>query len=219
MSMIIVKISSDVTLKAFLTSTAAGIGQSRDKVTSLFKLFKMSHLLIMKTVITIMIIMASNQGERSQGKDDFSNCHKHKLGYLIIISFCHYYQWWSWWSWWSRSLWVWGRHSSILPYRGKNWGKNYDYKRVFVNTNDQLTNYLEKLGYFSNPPKKSSSNFFWVAQDLFLVQLILIMQKITKKSLFGHFLGYPPKMHYSALQCSAMYWSANAWIIHSRWVK
>ena len=29
--------------------------------------------------------------------------------------------------------------------------------------------------------------------------------KITKKSLFGHFLGYPPKMHYSALQCSAMY--------------
>ena len=92
MSMIIVKISSDVTLKAFLTSTAAGIGQSRDKVTSLFKLFKMSHLLIMKTVITIMIIMASNQGERSQGKDDFSNCHKHKLGYLIIISFCHYYQ-------------------------------------------------------------------------------------------------------------------------------
>ena len=84
---------------------------------------------------------------------------------------------------------------------------------------DQLTNYLEKLGYFSNPPQKSCSNFFWVAQDLILVQLILIMQKITKKSLFGHFLGYPPKMHYSALQCSAMYWSANAWIIHSRWVK
>ena len=88
-----------------------------------------------------------------------------------------------------------------------------------LNTKDQLTNYLEKIGYFSNPPKKSCSNFFWVAQDLVLVQLILIMQKITKKSLFGHFLGYPPKMHYSALQCSAMYWSANAWIIHSRWVK
>ena len=52
---------------------------------------------------------------------------------------------------------------------------------------DQLTNYLEKLGYFSNPPKKSGSNFFWVAQDLILVQLILIMQKLTKKSLFGHF--------------------------------
>ena len=73
------------------------------------------------------------------------------------------------------------------------------------NTYDQLTNYLEKLGYFSNPPKKSCNNFFWVAQDLIMVQLILIMQKITKKSLFGHFLGYPPKMHYSALQCSAMY--------------
>ena len=70
---------------------------------------------------------------------------------------------------------------------------------------DQLTNYLEKLGYFSNPPKKSCNNFFWGAEDLILVQLILIMQKITKKSLFGHFLGYPPKMHYSALQCSAMY--------------
>ena len=34
--------------------------------------------------------------------------------------------------------------------------------------------------------------------------------KITKKSLLGHFLGYPPKMHYSALQCSAMYCSVNA---------
>ena len=74
----------------------------------------------------------------------------------------------------------------------------------------QLTNYLDKLGYFSNPPKKSCSNSFWVAQDLILVQLILIMQKITKKSLLGHFLGYPPKMHYSALQCSAMDYSASA---------
>ena len=45
--------------------------------------------------------------------------------------------------------------------------------------------------------------FFWVAQDLILVQLILIMLKNTKKSLFGHFLGYPPKcttVHYSAVQ-------------------
>ena len=64
---------------------------------------------------------------------------------------------------------------------------------------DQLTNYLEKIGHFSNPPKESCNNFFWDAQDLILVQLILIMQKITKKSL------YPPKMYYSALQCSAMY--------------
>ena len=69
---------------------------------------------------------------------------------------------------------------------------------------DQLTNYLEKLGYFSNPPKKSYSNFFWVAQDLILVHLILIMQKITKKSLLGHLSGYPPKMHYSALQCTTV---------------
>ena len=44
---------------------------------------------------------------------------------------------------------------------------------------------------------------FWDAQDLILVQLIQIMQKINKKSLLGHLLGYPPKMHYSALQCSA----------------
>ena len=46
--------------------------------------------------------------------------------------------------------------------------------------------------------------FFWGAQDLILVQIILIMQKITKKSLLGHFLGYPPKcttVHYSAVQC------------------
>jgi|OM-RGC.v1.026055290 hypothetical protein len=71
----------------------------------------------------------------------------------------------------------------------------------FEITEDQLTNYLEKLGYFSNPPKKSCSNFFWVAQDLILVQLILIMQKITKKSLFGHFLGYPPQ---NALQCTTV---------------
>ena len=55
------------------------------------------------------------------------------------------------------------------------------------------------------PPQKVMQQFFWVTQDPILVQLILIIQKITKKSLFGHFLGYPPKMHYSALQCSAMY--------------
>ena len=95
----------------------------------------------------------------------------------------------------------------------------FEYFAERVESYDQLTNYLEKLGYFSNPPKKSCNNFFWGAQDLIWVQLILIMQKITKKSLLGHFLGYPPKMHYSALQCSAMDWSASAWIIHSRWVK
>ena len=46
-----------------------------------------------------------------------------------------------------------------------------------------------------------------------------IIQKIIKKLLLGYFLAYPPKMHYSAPQCSAMYRSVNAWIIHSRWVK
>ena len=78
---------------------------------------------------------------------------------------------------------------------------------------------FRKIRLIFQPPQKVIQQFFWVAQDLILVQLILIMQKITKKSLFGHFLGYPPKMHYSALQCSAMDWSASAWIIHSRWVK
>ena len=61
--------------------------------------------------------------------------------------------------------------------------------------------------------------FFWGAQDLIMVQLILIIQKIIKKLLSGHFLGHPPKLHYSAPQCSAMYCSVNASIIHSRWVK
>ena len=43
--------------------------------------------------------------------------------------------------------------------------------------------------------------------------------KNIKKLLSGYFLAYPSKMHYSAPQCSAMYCSVNAWIIHSRWVK
>ena len=72
MSMIILKISSDVTLKAFLTSAAAGIGQSGHKVTRQGRLFKLSKLLIMITKIRminiIMIPMSCNQGTRSQGK-------------------------------------------------------------------------------------------------------------------------------------------------------
>ena len=72
---------------------------------------------------------------------------------------------------------------------------------------------------FFQPPKKVMQQFFWVAQDLIMVQLILIIQKIIKKLLSGHFLGHPPKMHYSAPQCSAMFCSVNASIIHSRWVK
>ena len=71
----------------------------------------------------------------------------------------------------------------------------------FIRSTDKL---FRKIRLFFQPPQKVMQQFFWVAQDLILVQLILIMQKITKKSLFGHFLGYPPKMHYSALQCSAM---------------
>ena len=82
-----------------------------------------------------------------------------------------------------------------------------------------MTNYSENRGYFSNPPKKFCNDFLGGAQDLILVQLILIMQKIIKKSLSGYFLAYPPKMHNSAPQCSAMYCSVNASIIHSRWVK
>ena len=86
----------------------------------------------------------------------------------------------------------------------------------YIRSTDKL---FRKNRLFFQPPQKVMQQFFWGAQDLIFVQLILIMQKVTKKSLLGHFLGYPPKMHYSALQCSAMYWSANAWIIHSRWVK
>ena len=40
-------------------------------------------------------------------------------------------------------------------------------------------------------------------------------QKIT----FGVLFSLPPKMHYSAPQCSAMYCSVNASILQSRWVK
>ena len=35
------------------------------------------------------------------------------------------------------------------------------------NAYDQLTNYLEKLGYFSNPPKKPCSNFFGLRRTSF----------------------------------------------------
>ena len=75
---------------------------------------------------------------------------------------------------------------------------------------DQVTNYCQKTSYFSNPPKKICNNFFGGAEDFILVQLILFMQKIIKKLLSGHFLGHPPKLHYSAPQCSAMYCSVNA---------
>ena len=54
---------------------------------------------------------------------------------------------------------------------------------------------------FPTPPKSYATIFFWVTQDPILVQLILIIQKITKKSLLGHFLGYPPQ---NALQCTTV---------------
>ena len=48
------------------------------------------------------------------------------------------------------------------------------------------------------PPPKVMQRFFRGAQDLVLVQLTLIMQKMIKKTLMGDFLGPPPqkkKMH------------------------
>ena len=43
--------------------------------------------------------------------------------------------------------------------------------------------------------------------------------KVLEKIIIGVFLWHPPEIHYSALQCTAMYCSVNAWIIHSGWVK
>ena len=45
------------------------------------------------------------------------------------------------------------------------------------------------------PPKSYATIFFRAAQDLVLVQLTLIMQKINEKNTHGPFLGTPPKMH------------------------
>ena len=44
-------------------------------------------------------------------------------------------------------------------------------------------------------PKKLCNDFFRDAQNLFLVQLTLIMQKIIKETLMGAFLENLPKMH------------------------
>ena len=48
---------------------------------------------------------------------------------------------------------------------------------------------------FPTPPKSYATIFFIGAQDLVLVQLTLIMQKIIKKTLMGAFLEKKPKMH------------------------
>ena len=43
------------------------------------------------------------------------------------------------------------------------------------------------FGYISNRPKKLCNDFFWGTEDLILVQLTLIIQKISKKVDFCHF--------------------------------
>jgi len=67
--------------------------------------------------------------------------------------------------------------------------------------------------------KKSMNMWFLCFWGFIMAVGNQIIQKNIKKLLSGYFLAYPPKMHYSAPQCSAMYCSVNAWIIHSRWVK
>ena len=64
-----------------------------------------------------------------------------------------------------------------------------------------MTNYLEKRGYFSNPPKKSCNNFLGCTGPLFgptNTNHAKNYQKIT----FGVLFRIPPQ---NALQCSAMY--------------
>ena len=67
--------------------------------------------------------------------------------------------------------------------------------------------------------KKSMTMWFLFFWDFIMAVRNQIMQKIIKKLLSGYFLAYPPKMHYRAPQCSAMYCSVNAWVILSRRVK
>jgi len=43
------------------------------------------------------------------------------------------------------------------------------------------------FGYISDRPKKLCNEFFWGTEDLILVQLTLIIQKISKKIDFCHF--------------------------------
>ena len=45
--------------------------------------------------------------------------------------------------------------------------KSSKYGNYWLGEYDQLTNYLEKLGYFSNPLKKSCSNFFGLHRTSF----------------------------------------------------
>ena len=99
-------------------------------------------------------------------------------------------------------IFLWNCHDSSYHKLGPGWQKE---NFLLISTILWLTDKsFRKNGLSFQPPKKVVQQFFWGAQDLIWVQLILIMQKITKKSLFGHFLGYPPKcttVHYSAVQC------------------
>ena len=88
--------------------------------------------------------------------------------------------------------------------------------RSVIRSSDKL---FGKKRLFFQPPKKVMLQFFWGADYFTLVQLILFMQKKYQKTTFRVLFGLPPKMHYSAPQCSAMYCSVNASIIHFRWVK
>ena len=79
--------------------------------------------------------------------------------------------------------------------------------------------WIEKKGAEIQLLKKSMNMWFLCFWGFIMAVGNQIIQKNIKKLLSGYFLAYPPKMHYSAPQCSAMYCSVNASIIHSRWVK
>ena len=60
------------------------------------------------------------------------------------------------------------------------------------------------------------ANFFGGAEDLILVQLTLLIQKITKKHLRAHFYENHQKctaMHHSALQCNVLV-TGPQWLKH-----
>ena len=63
----------------------------------------------------------------------------------------------------------------------KNTGKHWQLVYVQVYSNSNF------FGYISNRPKKLCNDFFWGTEDLILVQLTLIIQKISKKVDFCHF--------------------------------
>ena len=97
-----------------------------------------------------------------------------------------------------------------INYQNCGWNSNHDIRLSVIAFVTKPLNF--------QPPKKLCNNFLGYSGPYFgptNTNHTKNYQKIT----FGALFRIPPKMHYSALQCSAMYWSANAWIIHSRWVK